>query len=521
LADDRDATASQMNHDRSYGTATWGGLSNAAWFGIACLAIVLIALALRLAGLSYDMPFIYGQDEQRNLAILQDMLRNGTANPKAFNYPSLFYYLQVPGQIAVEAISGTLQRFTLQSMGNGYTPQPVAFLVARATTACIGVGVVIGTMLLAREISSSRWTILLVGALAAFNPLLIVHSRMITPDVTAAFFVVFALIAAVRIVKVASMTNYIFGGVMTGLAASSKYNAGLVGISMAASHFLNYRLSTSCLYRLILSGIVSIVIFLLTSPFVILDFHHASAAILSEIHHYQTGHAGYEGHALTVNLVWIWEMFGLPVLLIFLSAFHPARIRIIPISIFALAYFTLLAVQVVRFDRNLMPLIPALIVQIGVGFELVRLLLERWMVQSRLRTVLMIALTCAVFSPGLAEAISETTSNYSVDPRRDARAWVIEHAAPGSSILEDSYTIYSDPKNYHVSGESFVLKAEAPTIEANDIVVISLLGSGRFLRDGQTNEGRELQRLGQIACERAEFKNAYGITAIWVFRLHC
>jgi branched-subunit amino acid ABC-type transport system permease component len=93
----------------------------------------------------------------------------------------------------------------------------------------------------------------------------------------------------------------------------------------------------------------------------------------------------------------------------------------VPIAVFVAAYFMLLSIQIVRFDRNLIPLAPALIVLIGIGFESVRLLLQRRMAQSRLRTALLISLACAVFVPGLVKTISETASAYSVDTREEAR----------------------------------------------------------------------------------------------------
>jgi hypothetical protein len=95
------------------------------------------------------------------------------------------------------------------------------------------------------------------------------------------------------------------------------------------------------------------------------------------------------------------------VLLIAAWVFYPARLRLIPIAVFAAAYFALLSIQVVRFERNLMPLVPALIVLIGMGFESIRLLLFRRKPQSLLRDALLVALVAAVVAPGLARTTTE------------------------------------------------------------------------------------------------------------------
>lgn len=507
-----------MNRDRISGLQ---GPSSAAWFWIGCLAIVLVAAAMRFTGLSLNMPFIYHPDEPNNLAVVQQMVRSGTADPATFLYPSLFYYLHVPGQLAVQAISGQLSTFAMQSMGNGFTPQPAAFLAGRVTTACLGTALVVCTMLLTREITRSCWATLLTGALAAFNPLLVAQARMMTPDTPVALAVTLALIAAVRVANGAALPGYVLGGVMTGVAASLKYNGGLVGLAIAAGHFVNRGLSASHLGRLVLAGLVSIAAFLLTSPFLVLDFPGSTAGVLTQMHIYRTGHPGFEGHALTVNLAWLWAIFGAPVLLIAASVFYPARLRLIPIAVFAAAYFALLSIQVVRFERNLMPLVPALIVLIGMGFESIRMLLFRRKPQSLLRDALLVALVAAVVAPGLARTTTEMIVSHAVDPRRDARAWVSRHVAPGASIMEDSYTIFADPKIYRVSGVSFVLKEKIPAIAAHDVVVVSRRGSGRFLRGAPSDESAKFRRIGQLACERKPFNDAAGIAAIWVFRLRC
>src|ERR1044072_6549394 len=132
-----------MNRDRAPTADPFLGLSHPAWFRISCVVIVLIAAALRLTGLPWDMPFIYNPDAPTNLTIVHEMLRNWTANPPAFNYPSLFYYLHGPGQWAVQAFSGGLQPLDVRVGGSGYAPQPEAFIIGRALTALLGTGVVV------------------------------------------------------------------------------------------------------------------------------------------------------------------------------------------------------------------------------------------------------------------------------------------------------------------------------------------------------------------------------------------
>ena len=379
------------------------GLSARAWLGMACVAVLLAAAVLRFAGLSWDMPFSYHPDEPVNLIAMQGMLRDGTANPKTFVYGSLFYYLHVPGQLAVWLLDGKLQPILWQMMGSAFVPQPEAFLTARALTACLGIGIVAGVMVLARDAGLGVAAILFAGALAAVNPLLAGHSRMIAPDVPAAFFCTLALIGAMRVLTGGATSAYVFAAVMTGLAASTKYNAGLVGLAIAAAHVLRAGVSPAKAGPLVLAGAISLAAFLVTSPYMILDWPNASAGILREIHHYRTGHPGYEGDTLRTNLTWLWGAFGAALCLIVLAALHPARRIFVPLALFTGAYFTLISVQVVRFDRNLMPIIPPLIVLAAAGFDiLVGALRAR--LQPRLRSAIAVLFAVALLVPGDAGA---------------------------------------------------------------------------------------------------------------------
>ena len=55
--------------------------------------IMLLAIAFRLWRLHVDLPYIYRSDEDFNVGVVQNMIRNGDPNPHFFVYPSLFYYL--------------------------------------------------------------------------------------------------------------------------------------------------------------------------------------------------------------------------------------------------------------------------------------------------------------------------------------------------------------------------------------------------------------------------------------------
>jgi hypothetical protein len=416
------------------------------WFLVGAAVLIFLGAAIRLLTISYGLPFIFHPDEPNNVEVVQNMLRARTPNPHVFNYPPFFYYLLIPSQLIVKITSGNLLPFVMQSMGNGHTPQPEAFLAARLTIVALGVGIIVSTMIVARELQLKEWSILVVGALTALNPLLVTDSRFIAPDTPAALFSTLALLGAIRIQKTGSISSYIFAGAMSGLAASSKYNAGIVAVSIVTSHFMIYRLDSSHLYLLVWAGFVTVTTLVLTSPFLILDFRNAIREILFIMHHYRLGpHPGYEGDTLVTNLSWIWNIFGASVLLAPLSiCCVKLRRSVLPIAVFVVGYFILISIQVVRFERNLLPIIPAVIILIGAALVPIQSVLSEKAGQFGRFVAASIFVVSLI--PGLNKTAFETAQRYAADPRKAIRNWIGENIAPGTSIMLDSYSPFVEPQ---------------------------------------------------------------------------
>ena len=74
------------------------------------------AAALRLVFLRWGLPYIYHPDEPINMVIVHRMIAASHLDPGFFQYPSLLYYLNLPGQYFVRWWDGGLLPFTMQSM---------------------------------------------------------------------------------------------------------------------------------------------------------------------------------------------------------------------------------------------------------------------------------------------------------------------------------------------------------------------------------------------------------------------
>ncbi|KIX11017.1 glycosyltransferase family 39 protein [Dethiosulfatarculus sandiegensis] len=94
---------------------------------------------------------------------------------------------------------------------------------------------------LAKSVSDSKPTALVVAALIAFSPLLVGQSHYLTVDASLPLIITLALWCAVKICKGASLGQYILAGLTFGLAVTTKSNALIILPTFLLAHFFAAR----------------------------------------------------------------------------------------------------------------------------------------------------------------------------------------------------------------------------------------------------------------------------------------
>lgn len=236
------------------------------------------------------------------------------------------------------------------------------------------------TSLTSHRITGSRWAGLASATLVALSPLAVDQSRLITPDTYAGLLFAAATLAAVLLLADGRPRTYLLAGLAVGLAASAKYNAVLAAVPVVVAHLLRTRgriLDDRSIY---LAGLASVVGFLATTPFALLDASTFLSHLRFEIGHYATGHTGAEGGAMGFYLVRLRELHG-PLLLLggigAVLAPKTTRPGLLVVLSGVVVYLLVIGQQTVRFERNLMPLLGPLLTVVGVGI---------WSLLHRLRT---------------------------------------------------------------------------------------------------------------------------------------
>ena len=362
--------------------------------------------------------------------------------PPLLQLPSLFIYL------SALAIAVALGYHAAPNLTNVY-------LAARVVTVIAGTSAVAATYWAGKTLSNA-WVGLIAAAMLCAAPIHIQHSHFATVDVPSTLFVALALGYAALILRRGNLGDYALGGAMAGLAAGTKYNAGLVFFSVIAAHFLANRANSpvrriSALAPVLIAVGAFVVAFVVSTPGAVFWTGEFLNGITYEIAHAGAGHglvfAGTgSGFLYTLLHVLAPGLGGLAIVVWTLIAAAVAVRRRdasgLVVLAFVAPYYILVSLSNVRFARYGLPLFPAIAVLSG------------WLVyqiwdrppRGRLNTVLAAAVCAALVLVPLGRGIALDRGFAGPDPRDQAAEWIFAHVPKGALIgIIDVPWFYSPP----------------------------------------------------------------------------
>jgi len=202
------------------------------------LVILLLALGLRLWGISFGLPDIEHGDESE---VVNHAVRFGSGdfNPHRFQYGSLFQYLlfffygiyfllcRAVGSVA------SVHQFAVN-----FVADPTAFyLIARGLSAVLGTATVALVYLMGKTLRNRETGLVAALFLAVcFNHA--VHSHYCTVDIALTFFFTASVYCSLRIFQQDDLGPYFMAGLLAGLALATKFNGIIAVTALLAAHFL-------------------------------------------------------------------------------------------------------------------------------------------------------------------------------------------------------------------------------------------------------------------------------------------
>jgi hypothetical protein len=290
------------------------------------------------------------------------------------------------------------------------------------------------------------------GLLLALSPTLVEVGHFNLSDVPAAFWSACTAYGVILLMERETLRRYLLTGAAAGLAAGSKYPAGIVAVAIAAVWLRGVVKRRRPDARLAWAALAAIAAFLLTTPSLLrfpgiaFGAEEGHADIFFGVRLYSGGWHGVVRHSnalyylneLAHALGWpalAFGAFGVATL-----AREPRR-RLLWLLPFPLVHLVLLLRMDVAVRRNVMPVLPFLAIVLGVGLAG----LLAWFLARGRRSVAAAAAILAVVVPVAATAV--LLLRYSRPTTRDAAAaWMRAHLPPGSFLVQERYTPLVGPE---------------------------------------------------------------------------
>jgi len=365
----------------------WGGPK------AALAALLGIALALRVVGLQYGLPFatILDPDEQNIVPRAWRMVHGFGLDPHWFDYPTLVLYVLAPFQAWNGAPS---------------------ILTARIVSVAFGLAAVASAWWLGRRAYGTVAGVV-GGAFVAVQTTSVAYSHAAVTDVPLEAGVAAALALMVS-------DRLAWAGVVVGLATSAKYPGVLLLVPLVVAGFRRW-------HRLAASIGLAAASFLATSPFVLAHPGQAWSDASRVQRLARDGWLGFENDSFALFSFSgrFWHTLGpaLIVAVVGIGAAIVARTRpdLILLSFIAVYAIDLLTIRA-HFDRYLLPLVPVLGVLAG-----------------RLRALAPVTLLLLVIP--LTYSIRDDLTLTGTDTRVVAARWIAQHVPVSAPIAAESSTL--------------------------------------------------------------------------------
>jgi hypothetical protein len=411
---------------------------------VAAIVVPVAALA-RLSAIDFCLPHPHCRPDEDAITAIAGTFRVGHFNPGAFNYPALFMLAVAAvmrGLPIGERMLHKIMPFHFRPLLSDEVTAAKYTLTERGLSAAAGIGGVWVVFRIGMRLFDS--TAAVAGAsLLALAFLHVRDSHFGVTDVPMSFMVLVAFLCAVRVSQSGTRKDLVLAGVAAGLAASTKYNGGLVALPVVFAVFVSpgTKPFPSRVADAALAGALMLAAFLCASPYTAIEFPRFWKDFSSDASHL----AG--GHGIDLGRGWIYHVtttlrygVGVPILFagvagMLLLIYRDLRKGVL-VALFPAAYYGLLGSGYTVFTRHMTPVVPFLCLTGGyfvselASWIAVRLGRPAW------RTALTAVAVVAVLWPSARSVVTFDSLLARDDSRLIARRWIEQRFPAGTTIAQ-------------------------------------------------------------------------------------
>lgn len=432
----------------------------ATWIMPALLCgILLLALGLRLYGVRFGLPSLNDQDELMFEMGAVRLISGPTLNPGWFGHPATTtIYLLAVINVCVLAVGWFAGWFAGPKAFAAAIYADPSWVMLPGRLAMVGFGVLCIwlTYRLGRELFDRRVGVF-AALLMAINPLHIAYSQVIRSDVMATCFMLLCMLAALRVGRAENQAERRratrFAAFWLAIAIITKWPFALSGLAVAGCVFLGvykgHETMANALKRLVGFGLLTIVLALLMSPYIVLDYPVLIRNLKGEAQPY---HLGATGGTVLENLWWyasgpLWRSFGPAGCALLIAGAFLLRRRYEALALMLPPILALVAITVTQtlvWERWMLPLVPlfALVVAyaaMGIGHSVQFL---RRPARGGIITVMTLAL---VWPPLQRDTVQAQERIH--DTRQMASRWVLDNVPGQDTLLVEHFAFDLLPGN--------------------------------------------------------------------------
>ncbi|MFL5816191.1 MAG: glycosyltransferase family 39 protein [Conexibacter sp.] len=409
---------------------------------LALAGVLLGALGLRLWGIRYGLPFSYNIDEEGHFVPVAIGFFGHDLDPG--------YFLNPPGYTELLYAIYAVWFGGREAVAHAYaTDASEVFLIARVTVVLLGT-VAVWLLHMAGARFFDRRVGLLAAALGAVAFLPVFYSHLALNDVPATAPATLALLGAALVLRGGGVRAALLGGVGAGLAAGTKYTAGIVMLPLLTAILVTARDRREPLLRTLAipagaACAAALGGFLVANPYALLDFQafHAGVARqrrlasgeeLSKLGLTQRNGIVYYLWSLTWGLGWIPALAALGGAVRLLLRDRRLALVLLPAP---LLYVLFMGLQERYFGRWLLPVLPiAILLAAYGGMALARAVAAR---APRLAIPAAALVAVALLAQGLVTTLHVDRVLARPDTHGEARAWLLANVPAGARVVIEPF----------------------------------------------------------------------------------